>query len=73
MSKAPLRTLTVCEGRQTLGFIHEMSAHQFTAESVAGETLGVFPTTGAAAQAINAGRTTSPPDAQPSRREREGT
>lgn len=72
MSKQPLRTLTVCEGRQTLGFIHEMGAHQFTAESVAGAKLGIFPTTGDAAQAINAGRTKSSPDAQPSRREREG-
>jgi hypothetical protein len=52
--KQPLRTLTVCEGRETLGFIHEMSSHQFTAESVAGAKLGIFPTTGTAAQAINA-------------------
>jgi hypothetical protein len=72
MSKTPIRSLTVCEGRETLGFIHEMGAHQFTAESVAGAKLGIFPTTGEAAQAINAGRTKFSPDAQPSRREREG-
>jgi hypothetical protein len=56
MSKAPIRTLTVCEGRETLGFIHEMGDHQFSAQlSAAGKTLGLFPTTGAAAQAINEG------------------
>jgi hypothetical protein len=56
MSKAPIRTLTVCEGRQTLGFIHEIGDHQFAAQlSGTGKTLGVFPTTGDAAQAINAG------------------
>lgn len=56
MSKAPLRTLTVCEGRETLGFIHEMEGHQFSAQlSATGKTLGVFPTTGDAAQAINTG------------------
>lgn len=54
-SKTPIRSLTVCEGRETLGFIHEMGAHHFTAETAAGKALlGVFPTTGAAAQAINA-------------------
>jgi hypothetical protein len=61
MSKAPIRTLTVCEGRQTLGFIHEVADHQFSAQlfsaqlSATGKTLGLFPTTGAAAQAINEG------------------
>jgi hypothetical protein len=69
MSKQPIRSLTVCEGRQMLVRIHEMSAHQFTAESAAGETLGVFPTTGDAAQAINAGRIKFSPDAEPSRQE----
>jgi hypothetical protein len=51
----PIRTLTVCEGRATLGFIHEMGAHHFTAELFAtGEDIGgVYPTTGEAAQAIN--------------------
>jgi hypothetical protein len=57
MSKTPLRTLTVCEGRETLGLIHEMGDHQFAAQlSATGETLGLFPTTGDAAQAINASR-----------------
>jgi hypothetical protein len=52
----PVRTLTVCEGRTTLGFIHEMGDHQFSAQlSATGKTLGLFPTTGAAAQAINEG------------------
>jgi hypothetical protein len=56
MSKAPIRTLTVCSGRETLGFIHEMGDHQFSAQlSATGKTLGLFPTTGAAAQAINEG------------------
>jgi hypothetical protein len=56
MSKASIRTLTVCEGRQTLGFIHEIGDNQFAAQlSATGKTLGVFPTTGDAAQAINAG------------------
>jgi hypothetical protein len=56
MSKAPIRTLTVCEGRETLGFIYEMGDHQFSAQlSATGKTLGVFPTAGDAAQAINAG------------------
>jgi hypothetical protein len=55
MSKAPIRTLTVW-GRETLGFIHEMGDHQFAAQlSATGKTLGVFPTTGDAAQAIKAG------------------
>jgi hypothetical protein len=56
MNKAPIRTLTVCEGRETPGFIHEMGDHQFSAQlSATGKTLGIFPTTGEAAQAINAG------------------
>jgi hypothetical protein len=59
MSKAPIRTLTVCEGRETLGFIHEMGDHQFSAHlSATGKTLGLYPTTGDAAQAINAGHKT---------------
>jgi hypothetical protein len=59
MSKAPIRTLTVFEGRETLGFIHEMGNHQFSAQLFAnGKTLGLFPTTGAAAQAINKGHKT---------------
>jgi hypothetical protein len=56
MSKSPIRTLTVCEGRETLGFIHEMGNHKFSAQlSATGKTLGVFPTSSDAAQAINEG------------------
>jgi hypothetical protein len=54
MSKAPIRTLTVCSGRETLGFIEEHGRHDFTACLMDGKTLGQFPTTGDAAQAINA-------------------
>jgi hypothetical protein len=52
---APIkRTLTVCEGRDTLGFIHELWNRQFSAEPLNGESLGLFPTTAAAAEAISA-------------------
>lgn len=52
----PVRTLTVCEGRETLGTIREFAPHHFTAELFAtGEDIGgVYLTTGDAAQAINA-------------------
>ena len=52
---APVRVLTVCEGRATLGYILEFGAHHFTAELFAtGEDIGgVYPTTADAAQAIN--------------------
>jgi hypothetical protein len=55
MSKTPIRTLTVCEGRETLGYIFEMEGHQYAAQSFAGKNLGIFPSTGSAAQAINEG------------------
>jgi hypothetical protein len=57
MSKAPIRTLTVCSGRETLGFILELGKHEFAAQlSADGETFGPFPTSGEAAQAINEAR-----------------
>lgn len=58
MSKQPpiLRTLTVCEGRNTIGFIQERWDHQFSAEGIDGKIAGLFPTTGEAAQAIKAAK-----------------
>jgi hypothetical protein len=56
MIKAPIRSLTVCAGRELLGFIHQTGDRQYSAQLCAtGKTLGVFPTTGEAAQAINEG------------------
>jgi hypothetical protein len=56
MSKAPIRTLTVCEGRELLGFIHQTGDRKYSAQLCAtGKTLGVFSTTGQAAQAISEG------------------
>jgi hypothetical protein len=56
MSKGPIRTLTVCAGRELLGFIHQTGDRQYSAQLCAtGKTLGVFPTTGEAAKAINEG------------------
>jgi hypothetical protein len=55
-SKSPIRTLTVCEGRVTLGFIYEIRDRQFSAQlSATGETFGPFPTKEDAAQSINDG------------------
>lgn len=53
MSKAPIRKLTVCEGRNTIGFITEMGERQFLALSITGTKLGVYPTSADAAQALN--------------------
>lgn len=53
MSKTPARTLTVCEGRNTIGHIHEMGERQYLARSITGVKLGVYPTSADAAQAIN--------------------
>jgi hypothetical protein len=55
MSKAPIHSFTVCEGRETLGFIQEMEDHQYAAQLFAGKKLGLFPSKGSAAQAINEG------------------
>lgn len=58
MSKpAPVRrTLTVCQGRDTIGFISELWDHRFSAEDIDGRRIGLFATTAAAAEAINADR-----------------
>ena len=53
MKKLPIRTLTVCEGRNTIGFINEIGERQFLALSARGAKLGLYSTTGDAAQAIN--------------------
>jgi hypothetical protein len=52
MTKAPTRTLTVCEGRNTIGHIQEIGGRQFLALSIAGTKLGVYPTSAEAAQAL---------------------
>lgn len=51
----PVRTLTVCEGRATLGYILEFGPHHFTAELFATgkEIDGIYPSSADAAQAIN--------------------
>ena len=55
MNAIPIRTLTVCEGNKTLGFIHEMEGQQYAAQLFAGKSLGVFASKGSAASAINEG------------------
>jgi hypothetical protein len=48
------RTLTVCEGRQTLGHIKEHADKQFFAQPLTGKALGPFSTTAEAAGALSA-------------------
>jgi hypothetical protein len=53
MSKAPIRTLTVCSGRSVVGFINEIGKHNFLAlHALTGAKVGMFATTADAAQAI---------------------
>ena len=56
MRTLPIRTLTVCEGRNTIGFINEIGERQFLALTARGTKLGLYSTTGDAAQAINSAR-----------------
>jgi hypothetical protein len=54
MSAVLQRTLTVCWGREVLGFIREVGRKQFTASLQSGHQLrGVFLSQGDAAQAID--------------------
>ncbi len=52
----PVRRLTVTCGRDTLGYIKEVGERQFLALSSTGAQLGIYPTSGDAAQAVNNAR-----------------
>ncbi|MDH2402022.1 hypothetical protein QCM77_18955 [Bradyrhizobium sp. SSUT18] len=52
-----VRTLTVCCGREVLGFIHELGRKRFSASLPSGrEVPGVFSSSSDAAQAIDDAR-----------------
>ncbi|WP_456620625.1 hypothetical protein [Bradyrhizobium sp. P5_C12] len=56
-----VRTLTVCCGREVLGFIHELGRKRFSATLPSGrEVPGVFSSSSDAAQAIDDARKTEP-------------
>jgi hypothetical protein len=49
-----VRKLTVCAGRETIGFITEYSNRRFAVESASGERVGeFFPSLAEAAQALS--------------------
>lgn len=55
--KAPFRTLTVTDGRETLGFINQQGLKRFTALLAStGEKIGPFQTAADAAQALSDAR-----------------
>lgn len=56
-----VRTLTVCCGREVLGFIHELGRKRFSASLPSGrEVPGLFSSSSDAAQAIDDARKAEP-------------